>query len=161
MAGPFLPAAARVGAINLRSVTSERFVTPTDSRLSGGARGASGPVLSEAFPKARRLLKPAEFRQVYDKGMRIPTRHFVAFCWSAPTADGPKTGFTTPRALGKAVDRNRMRRRLRELVRRKLGVLNPHWRIVWNLRRAALSAPYTDLAADVERVFTHCGAGSR
>jgi ribonuclease P protein component len=120
-------------------------------------RGASGPVRSEAFPKSRRLLKPAEFRQVYEEGMRIPTRYFVAFCWAAPTADGPKTGFTTPRVLGKATRRNRMRRRLREIVRRRLNRLDPRWRIVWNLRRATLTATAEELRADVERVFERCG----
>jgi ribonuclease P protein component len=106
-------------------------------------------------------LKPAEFRQVYDEGIRIPTRHFVAFCLSGAWTDGPKVGFTTPRALGKAVRRNRMRRRLREVVRRELGRLGCGWRIVWNLRRAALSAPHADLAADVNRVFERCGAAPR
>lgn len=139
-------------------MTSGRSVTPTASCASGGARGASGLARSESFPKARRLLRPAEYRQVYDEGIRIPTRHFVAFCWSSPAADGPRTGFTTPRALGKAVQRNRMRRRLRELVRRRLWRLDSHWRIVWNLRRAALDAAHADLAADVERVLARCGA---
>jgi ribonuclease P protein component len=141
-------------------VTSGQSVTPATKDLTGGERGASGAGRCESFPKARRLLKPAEFRQVYDQGIRVPTRNFVAFCWAAPAAEGPKTGFTTPRALGKAVQRNRMRRRLRELVRRNLWRLGPHWRIVWNLRRAALTAAHGELAADVERVFERCGAGS-
>jgi ribonuclease P protein component len=80
----------------------------------------------------------------------------VAFCWKSPLADGPKVGFTTPRALGKAVVRNRMRRRLREVVRVRLSQLAPEWRIVWNLRRAALTAPVEKLAGEVERVFERC-----
>ena len=83
-------------------------------------------------------------------------RTFVAFCWKAAVADGPKTGFTTPRALGKAVKRNRMRRRLRETVRRRLARLGPEWRIVWNLRRPALDAPQDVLDSEVERVFERC-----
>jgi ribonuclease P protein component len=80
----------------------------------------------------------------------------VAFCWKSPQADGPKVGFTTPRALGKAVARNRMRRRLRELVRLHLPTLAPEWRIVWNLRRGALEASPTRLAGEVARVFERC-----
>lgn len=125
--------------------------------MAGGVREGSDPARREAFPKSRRLLTPAEFRQVYTEGMRIPTRHFVAFCWAAPDADGPKTGFTTPRALGKATRRNRMRRRLREVVRKQLSRLDPHWRIVWNLRRATLTATFGELRADVERVMERCG----
>jgi ribonuclease P protein component len=161
MAAPFSLAAAPAAGTNLRSVTSALSATPTADPAPGGARGASGPVHAEAFSKSRRLLKPAEFRQVYDQGLRIPTRHFVAFCLSVSAAGGPKTGFTTPRALGKAVQRNRMRRRLREIVRRQLGRLAPEWRIVWNLRRAALTAAHADLAADVDRVLQRCGAAPR
>ncbi|HRJ19094.1 MAG TPA: ribonuclease P protein component [Bryobacteraceae bacterium] len=142
-------------------MTNGPFVTPTASPAPGGARGASGPVHGEGFPKSRRLLQPSEFRQVYDQGLRIPTRHFVAFCWAAPGLEGPKVGFTTPRALGKAVKRNRMRRRLREIIRRQLSRLAPEWRIVWNLRRASLTATPADLAADVERIFERCGASPR
>ena len=119
------------------------------------------PEISQALPKTRRLLKRAEFRQVYDQGFRVVATTFVAFCWKAPVADGAgaeaaKIGFTTPRALGKAVKRNRMRRRLRETIRRRLHALSPGWRIVWNLRRPALDAPIALLESEVERVFARC-----
>ncbi|MBI4889852.1 MAG: ribonuclease P protein component [Acidobacteria bacterium] len=102
------------------------------------------------------MLKSSQFRQVYDAGFRIPSNSFVAFCWKAAEADGPKVGFTTPRALGKAVRRNRMKRRLRETVRKNLWKLAPEWRIVWNLRRASADAPQTQLDQEVERVFLKC-----
>ena len=108
------------------------------------------------FPKARRLLRPQDFRQVYDKGFKVVCRTFVAFCWKTSEADGPKIGFTTPRALGKAVQRNRMRRRLRETVRRRLARLGPEWRIVWNVRRPAVDASQELLDREVEQVFERC-----
>jgi ribonuclease P protein component len=58
--------------------------------------------------------------------------------------------------LGKAVKRNRMRRRLRETVRRRLSELGANWRVVWNLRRPALDAPQDQLERDVGRVFERC-----
>lgn len=113
-----------------------------------------------SFPKARRLLKTAEYRTVYDQGFKVTTGCFVAFCWRSPgtagVKDGPRVGFTTPRALGDAVARNRMKRRLREAVRTRLGAIDPAWRIVWNLRRGTLSAPHSQLLADVEKVLTRC-----
>ncbi len=108
------------------------------------------------------MLKSSQFRQIYDAGFRVPSQCFVAFCWRAPEADGvpeadgPKIGFTAPRVLGKATLRNRMKRRLRETIRRELWRLAPRWRIVWNLRRAALTAPQTQLQSEVERVFERC-----
>ena len=81
---------------------------------------------------------------------------FAAFCVREPNADGPRIGFTTPRALGKAVARNRIKRRMREAVRSQLDRLNPQWSIVINPRNKALQAPMTELQQEVERLFRRC-----
>jgi ribonuclease P protein component len=73
-----------------------------------------------------------------------------------PAADGPRVGFTTPRALGKAVVRNRIRRRVREAVRLRLDHLSSQCSIVINPRRKALEAPFAELEREVERLFRHC-----
>jgi len=70
--------------------------------------------------------------------------------------DGPRIGFTTPRALGKAVVRNRIRRRVREAVRLHLEQLSPEWSIVFNPRRKAMEATFPDLEREVERLFQRC-----
>jgi ribonuclease P protein component len=65
-------------------------------------------------------------------------------------------GFTVPRALGKAVVRNRIKRRVREAVRFHLNQLSPAWSIVINPRRTVLDAPLPDLEREVERLFLRC-----
>jgi ribonuclease P protein component len=65
-------------------------------------------------------------------------------------------GFTTPRALGKAVVRNRIKRRVREAVRYHLNQLSPQWSIVINPRRKALDAPMPELEREIERLFHRC-----
>jgi ribonuclease P protein component len=69
---------------------------------------------------------------------------------------GPRIGFTTPRALGKAVVRNRIRRRMREAVRLELESLNSEWSIVFNPRRKTLDCQFTDLQTEVRRLFARC-----
>jgi len=81
---------------------------------------------------------------------------FAAFCVREPQPDGPHIGFTVPRALGKAVARNRIKRRVREAVRGRLDRLNPHWSIVINPRRKALDAPLEEIQREVERLFGRC-----
>lgn len=95
---------------------------------------------------------------MYEQGARYAFQCFVAFCWKAPQPDGPKIGFTAPRSLGKAVRRNKMRRRIRETFRRRLWRVPPCWRIVVNVRRAAFDAPQELLDREVEKVLQKCSA---
>lgn len=62
-------------------------------------------------------------------------------------------GFTTARAVGKAVVRNRLRRRFREVVRLHSGELAAGWDVVFNLRRAGLGAGFHEMEAEVLRYF--------
>jgi ribonuclease P protein component len=93
---------------------------------------------------------------VYDQGSRYSGPLFAAFCFREPQPDGPRIGFTVPRALGKAVVRNRIKRRVREAVRCGLDRLSPEWSIVINPRRKAFDAPAQELAREVERLFQRC-----
>lgn len=108
------------------------------------------------FPKRVRLLRSRDFRKVYDEGNRITGPFFAAFCLRQPEIVGPRIGFTVPRALGNAVVRNRIKRRVREAVRCQLERLSPQWSIVINPRRKALDAPLGDLQREVERLFLRC-----
>ena len=108
------------------------------------------------FPKRVRLLRSKDFRRVYDRGTRYSGSLFAAFCVREPAPDGPHIGFTVPRAIGKAVVRNRIKRRVREAVRFHLAWLSPQWSIVINPRRKAFHAPLTELQREVERLFLRC-----
>ncbi len=93
---------------------------------------------------------------MYQDGTRFSGPYFAAFCLRDAHVDGPRIGFTVPRALGKAVSRNRIKRRLREAVRVRLDRLNPQWSIVINPRGKALTARMGDLRQEIERLFLRC-----
>jgi ribonuclease P protein component len=138
-----------------KAVTNSRLVT----------REPSGTPTSVGFPKTARILKSADFRRAYNQGTRFTGRFFAAFCLrverSAPLgripSDGPRLGFTVPRAFGKAVLRNRVKRRLREALRVRLPEVAPEWDIVINPRRPAIAAPVEELRREVDRLVTQCG----
>jgi ribonuclease P protein component len=69
--------------------------------------------------------------------------------------DGPiRVGFTVTKKNGTATERNRIRRRLRELVKRLPAVsLQPHSDYVLVGRRAALTADFTDMLGDLRQAL--------
>ena len=68
-------------------------------------------------------------------------------------AQGPRVGFTVSKALGGAVQRNSMRRRLREAVR--LHGMNPEVRVdvVINPKRSLLNADFSELRNEVAKAL--------
>ena len=120
--------------------------------------------LPTKFPKSVRILKNAEYRKVYDGGVRMTCPYFAAFLLRRIVNPGTETplesrfGFTTPKALGKAVVRNRIKRRMREAVRLRREQLKPEWDIVFNPRRTVMDAPFPNLLSEVEKLFRKCNA---
>ncbi len=66
---------------------------------------------------------------------------------------GARIGFTVSRALGGAVERNRIRRRLREAVRLRRSELRALADVVINPKRSVLRVRFADLASEMARGF--------
>lgn len=142
---PCFRAAAPRAVTSSRLATSGQFATRTPIRL--------------AFPKSARILARADFRKVYNQGVRFSGRYFAAFCLRVERGSGAATarvGFTLPRAFGKAVARNRVKRRIREALRLRLMEVPPEWDIVINPRRPAITAPVEELLREVDRLVAQC-----
>lgn len=105
-----------------------------------------------SFPKDLRLLKRHEFRRVYEEGRRESSRICTIFTRSNGLPQS-RLGLTTPSALGRAVVRNRIRRRLREVFRLNRARIAAGWDIVLNPRPKIATMPFEALTREILRLF--------
>lgn len=107
------------------------------------------------FPKTSKLLRHADFQRVYKQGRRHFAAHMTVFYLRRNNTGGagPRVGLTVGRVLGGAVQRNRIKRRLREAVRHNLAALALAVDVVINPRKSALLAEFTVLNDQVARAF--------
>src|SRR6476469_3566474 len=106
------------------------------------------PARQLTFPKSRRLTLSAEFEQVKKNGRVYRGQLVMLSILPATETRRFRAGFITSRAVGRAVVRNRVRRRLREIVRRhQPDLIDGIW-IVTIARAAAARASYQQLEVE-------------
>jgi ribonuclease P protein component len=130
------------------------------------------PKPTARFPRTARLLRHADFERVYKQGRRHFSASITVFYWPRPEvlaetrAGAPSTisqgrsapqglriGFTVGRALGGAVQRNRMKRRLREAVRMTRPSPGVAADVVINPKKSLLTADFVSVLNEVSRAF--------
>ncbi len=70
-----------------------------------------------SFPKEARLTQNHEYTKVYRAGRRIPSANFLLFFLASP-AGHSRIGLSSGKKVGGAVVRNRVKRRMREIMRK-------------------------------------------
>ncbi|GAA1125229.1 ribonuclease P protein component [Nocardioides aquiterrae] len=104
------------------------------------------------LPPAHRLTDGASFREAVRTGRRSGTRTVVVHLATSPSGDGPpRVGFVVSKAVGNAVLRNRVKRRLRHLAREHVSSLPGSAVLVVRALPAAGSASAAELGADLAR----------
>jgi ribonuclease P protein component len=73
------------------------------------------------------------------------------------TAPISRFGISVKKALGGAVVRNRIRRRIREILRRNRTEIPSGWDIVIHPRRSVAQAPFAPLEAELVRLLRTIG----
>lgn len=131
---------------------------------------------STILPRFRdmRLRKHADYQRVY----RTARKQFSAsMTWFVslrsdsrePDADpqeavafaGPRVGLTAGKVLGKAHERNRIKRRMREAVRRHIEELPNGVDLILHPRRTVLTLEFVKLEAEILRIFRQAAAQIR
>jgi len=105
------------------------------------------------FPKAVRLLRHADFERVYQQGRRHFSPCMTVFFLERESGEGPRVGLTVGKVLGGAVTRNRIKRRMRDALRRNFGLLSAKVDVVINPKKSAIALEMPKLEAEVERAL--------
>ena len=118
---------------------------PRASGTTGAARGET-----QRFRSADRLKKRYEFKEVQLSGRRIHTPHFLLFV--RPNAlPNTRVGITVTKKVGNAVQRNRIKRVVREVFRRNRQLFPASHDIVFIAKREAKGISYEALLTDLHR----------
>src|SRR5229473_960690 len=112
-----------------------------------------------------RLRKHADYQRVYKAGRKQFARQMTYFFTLRPQLgpDGtplrdvdagcPRVGLTVGKVMGKAVDRNRIKRRMRECIRRNAGLITAPVDVILHPRRVVIEMQFAQLEREVAQVF--------
>lgn len=121
------------------------------------ADGASNPQLD--WPRAR-LRRHADYQRVY-RASRKRFSPSMSYFFRVRAEDelmppyaGPRVGLTAGRVLGQAVERNRIKRRMREAARAHLDLLPANADVVLHPRKLVLEMEFAKLEREVAKIFS-------
>jgi len=158
-----------ISTVETLSSVSQRDGMMADASLGVRPDFAMPPKKAARFPRTARLLRHADFERVYKQGRRHFSASMTVFYWprtalqenteadlrksKASAPQGLRVGFTVGRVLGGAVQRNRMKRRLRESVRmsRPSGTIAAD--VVINPKKSLLTTDFSKVLDEVSRAF--------
>jgi ribonuclease P protein component len=120
----------------------------------------SGKGAAEGMKRAVTLKENYEFRRLYQRGASAADRCMVLYCRKNRLGRN-RYGFTVSVKLGKAVVRNRARRRLREVCRLNAPALVRGYDIVAVARSRTATAPFSELNAAYLRLAGKLGLAEK
>jgi ribonuclease P protein component len=132
------------------SPDSRQALHPSDLRRSSIIQSLTGA----------RLKRHADFQRAYAAGRK---RQSTSMSWflapqqpagvSTAVPAGPRVGLTAGKVLGKAHERNRIKRRMREALRRHVELLPEGGDLILHPRRSVLTVEFGKLEAEIVRIL--------
>ena len=104
------------------------------------------------FPKSARLFRASEFQRMRKEGASFHGKFMLLSALPSAEPGLARIGIVTSRKVGGAVERNRVRRRLREIMRAELGRILPGAWLVIVARHRAVEADFVELREEWMRL---------
>jgi ribonuclease P protein component len=112
------------------------------------------------LPKQHRLTRSRDFARVRRRGRSAKTPVLALYVLPVRTQD-LRAGFSVSKKVGKAVVRNRVKRRMREAVRHRLADIRPGQDLVLIARPAAAEASFQEIVEAVDLALKRAAAVKR
>ncbi len=103
--------------------------------------------------RANRIVRPEDFRMIVRRGQRSSTPLAVYYRVERSPADPARFGFIVSRAVGGAVDRNRLRRRMRAVGREFIEAGVTGIDVVLRALPGSAQRDWASVAADMHQVL--------
>ena len=103
------------------------------------------------LPADQRLTRPLSFRHAFKAGRRSGARTLVTHVALVESSTGPTAGFVVSKAVGNAVVRNRVKRRLRHLCAQRVDRLPAGSVLVVRALPGTATASSATLATQLDR----------
>ncbi len=112
-----------------------------------------------------RLSKHADYQRAYAASRKRQSASMSWFlapqpfaCPAVESPAGPRVGLTAGKVLGKAHERNRIKRRMKEALRRHVDLLPPGCDLILHPRRTVLTLDFAKLEAEIVRILQQAKA---
>ena len=115
----------------------------------------------EEFPARLRLRQRREFLAVTRLGTKYHTRNFLVFVHAGSSDEPVRLGVTVTKKVGNAVQRNWIKRRVREAFRRKQGAFAPGLSMVWIAKKQAAGVSFAEVEGDLDSLLSRRGIRRR
>ena len=102
--------------------------------------------------RINRLKKRYQFNYVYKSGEHFSGEHMVLYVASSKTKN-IKVGLAVTKKVGHAVVRNKIRRRLREVVREQLPLLKQNYNVIIVAKENIVEASFDQLCFEINKLF--------
>ncbi len=128
-------------------------------------KSASKPAKRQTLAKSR-LRKHADYQRAYAAGRK---RQSASMSWflapqsfeGLPAPAGARVGLTVGKIIGKAHERNRIKRRMREALRRHVDLLPSGFDLILHPRRSVLTLDFAQLEGEVLRILEQAAEAAR
>jgi len=124
-------------------------ITPFDTNLEQAA-----PLGGRQSFAGLRLRKHADYQRAYAASRKRQSASMSWFLAPQSEPGTPRVGLTVGKVIGKAHERNRIKRRMRELLRHHIALLPAGFDLILHPRRSVLTADFAKLDAELVRILT-------